>query len=222
VATPTLVGTVTTATSTSTSYTCNKPSGVIENDLLLSFQFTDNGIGALTSGWTQLQAISDTGFDSRIAYKAATGSEGANYTFAQSSGAAGGAIILALRDAVSGTPVSALANQVGAGTTCTTPSVVAVGADDFEARFVMAVNSTTFTPPPGFAEQADISASAGVAGTCATRVLSSSGATGTADFTGAATVAFRYGYTIAVTGVPSTGRRVYVATSAAVNRAANW
>lgn len=217
--TPTLVGTVTTATSSSTSFTCNKPSGVALDDLMLSFQFTDNGIGTITSGWSSLQAISDTGFDSRVGMKVAGGSEGATYTFAQNASAAGGAIILALRDTASGTPVSAQANNVGSGTVCTTPSVVALGADDFEVRFIMAINTTSFTAPGGFTPRANISPSAGIAGACATRVLSSSGATGTADFTANASVPDRYGYTITVSGKPGGGgRRLLTATSVAVHR----
>lgn len=216
-ATPTLVGSATTATSSSTSYTCNKPTGVVLDDLMLSLQFGDTGIGTITSGWSELQAISESGIQSRIGMKVAGGSEGANYTFAQPSGSAGGAIIIALSDAATTTPVSAQAST-GSGTTVTTPSVVAVGSDDLEIRFAVAINAASFTPPGGFTPQGT-AAGSGISGTCATRVLNSSGATGTASFTANVSVPFRYGYTISVSGKPvGGGRRLLVATSVAVHR----
>lgn len=223
-ASPLIRGSVTTATSGSSSYTCNKPTGVVADDLLLSLQFCDDGIGTITSGWTQLQTIVDGGFDSRIAMKVAGGSEGASYAFTQ--GAAfggGGALIIALSGAGAGTPVSALANGVGSGTTVTTPTVTPTGVDDFEVRFAFSIGGSGMTAPAGFTPGASIGIG-GMAGGCATRVLTSGAATGTANFTATGgTPSDRYGYTIAVTGIPdASGRRVFVANSAAVHRAANW
>lgn len=221
-ATPALVGTnATTAASTSTSFTCNKPAGVVENDLLLSLQFSDTGIGTITSGWTQLQT-NTTGMESRVGMKIAGPSEAANYTFTQSSGSDGGAIIVAITDILAGsTPVSAFVSG-GSGSNVSTPSVVPEGIDDFEVRFAAGINVTAFTAPSGMTLRGSVASGGAIAGGCATRVLTSNAGTGTADFPTTGTPLARHGYTITVTGVPAAGRRIVVATYAAVRRAASW
>ncbi|MEU3162889.1 hypothetical protein [Streptosporangium sp. NPDC006930] len=216
---PQIRGSATTANSTSTSYSCNKPTGVVQDDLMLMLQFADVGIGTITSGWTQLQALTTADLRSRVGMKVAGGSEGANYALTQTSGSDGGAIILALSDILAGqTPVSDT-STAGSGATITTPSVTPLGGDDFEIRFVAALAVTSFTAPGGWTERADVASGSACAGTCATRVLSSSGATGTANFTANTTAIDRHGYTITVSGKPdASGRRLLVASSVAVHR----
>jgi hypothetical protein len=122
VATPTLRGTATTATSASASFTCAKPTGVVAGDILISLQFTDLGVGSTPSGWTQLRNYT-ADIESRLAWKVAGSSEPASYTFSQSTGGiGGGAIVIALQGASTSTPVSAV-GSTGSGSTVTTPSV---------------------------------------------------------------------------------------------------
>jgi len=188
---------------------------------MLLLQFADLGVGTLTSGWTQLQAITTTDMRSRVAMKVAGGSEGASYTMAQTSGSDGGAIILALTDILAGqTPVSGT-STAGSGSSVTTPSVIPLGADDFEIRFAVGLGVTSFTPPAGLTPQANVASGVAIAGSCATRGLTSSAATGTENFTAGDTPIERHGYTITVQGLSTPSLRVFVST-AAVHRAASW
>lgn len=216
--TPTPVGTATTANSTSTSYTCNKPTGVVENDLMLSLQFANStgGIGSITSGWTQLQT-STTGMTSRVGMKVAGPAEGANYTLAQGSGADGGAIIIALRGILLGsTPVSAFVSGT-TGSNVTTPSVTPGGLDDIEVRFAAGVNIFQFTAPAGMTLQASVASGGFVAGGCATRTLSSGAATGAIAFPASSAPSNPHGYTVTIRGaVGASGRRLLTATFASV------
>lgn len=84
-------GTATTATSTATSITINKPSGVLPGDILLvNITQTDNDgnnlSNASASGWTVIDGrlIYDAGSESwwgTVLYRVVTGSEGTNFTF---------------------------------------------------------------------------------------------------------------------------------------------
>jgi hypothetical protein len=219
-ATPTLVGTVTSATSSATSYTCTKPTGVVAGDLLLSLQFSTGTIGSAPAGWTQAQTQT-SGATSRVAYYAAGGAEPGSYSFTQASGT-GGAIIVALAGASLTAPVSASSNT-SSGNAVTTPSVTPEGSDDFEVRFAISGEAgSTWTTPGGFVEQVEVNADNQLAAVCATRVLASGAATGVQNF-GLGSAPFpAHGYTIAITEAPSGRPRIVVATFAARNRAASW
>lgn len=222
-ATPTLVGSATTASSSSGSYTCNKPTGVAQNDLLLSLQFATTTLGSITSGWSQLRT-SSAGILSRVGMKVAGASEGANYTFTQGGvGDDGCAIIIAWRDVLAGsTPVSAV-GTTSTGSNVITPSVTPGGDDDVEVRFACAAEVTAFTAPSGMTLRASVSVSSFFAAGCATRTLSSGAATGTVNFPANATPDVPHGYTITIQGGSAfSSPRIFVATSAAVHRAANF
>ncbi|GAA3416242.1 hypothetical protein GCM10018952_44400 [Streptosporangium vulgare] len=220
-ATPTLVGTVTSAVSSSTSYSCNKPTGVSAGHLLLALQWSAGTIGAVTSGgWAQLQAQSG-GATSRVTWLGAGGSEPGSYTFTQTA-QPGGAIIIAVAGASLAEPVSA-SSSTAVGSAVSTPSVTPFGVDDLEVRFAVALNSgQAFTPAAGFTEQADVADGGEGGAMCATRVLSSGSATGTHTFATSGTPSAPHGYTIAITEAPSGRPRIVVATFAARNRAASW
>jgi hypothetical protein len=214
------VGSVTTATSSSTSYTCAKPSGVAAGDLLLSLQLSTGTIGSTPAGWTQAQTQT-SGATSRVAYYTAGGAEPGSYSFTQSSGT-GGAIIVALAGASLAAPVSASSNA-SSGNAVTTPSVTPEGSDDFEVRFAIGGEAgSSWTTPGGFTKQVEVNADNQLAAVCATRALTSGAATGVQNF-GLGSPPFpAHGYTIAVTSLIESGRRIVVANFAAVHRAASW
>lgn len=218
--TPTLVGSVTSATSSSTSYTCNKPTGVAAGHLLLALQWSAGTIGSVTSGWTQLQAQS-SGATSRVTYLAAGGSEPANYTFTQTA-QPGGAIIVAVAGASLAEPVSA-SSSTAVGSAVSTPSVTPAGLEDLEVRFALSLNSgQSFEPAVGFTERADVADGGEGGAMCATRVLASGAATGTHTFATPGVPSAPHGYTIAITEASSGRPRIVTATFTAVHRAANW
>ncbi|MEU4410773.1 hypothetical protein AB0F88_40235 [Streptosporangium sp. NPDC023963] len=218
--TPTLVGSVTSATSSSTSYSCNKPTGVAAGDLLLSLQWSAGTIGAVPSGWTQLETQT-SGATSRVAYLAAGGSEPGNYTVTQTA-QPGGTIIIAVADASLAAPVSN-SSSIAVGSAVSTPSVTPAGLEDFEVRFAVALNAgQSFEPASGFTEQVDVADTGEGGAMCATRVLASGAATGTHTFGTSGTPSAPHGYTIAITEAPSGRPRIVAATFTAVHRAASW
>src|SRR5690606_26455205 len=176
---------------------------VVAGDILISLQFNDLGVGSTPSGWTQLRNYTSD-IESRLAWKVAGSSEPASYTFSQSTGGiGGGAIVIALQGASTSTPVSAV-GSAGSGSTVTTPSVTPAGTDDLDIRFAVALDSSSFSPPAGFTERADVvrdDAGDTIAAACATRPLASGAATGTANFTASPSPFLRHGYTVTVSGV---------------------
>src|SRR5690606_25959953 len=175
---------------------------VVAGDILISLQFNGVGVGSPPAGWTQLRNYT-SGIESRLAWKGAGSSEPASYTFSQSTGGiGGGAIVIALQGASTSTPVSAV-GSAGSGSTVTTPSVTPAGSDDLDLRFAVAVDSSSFSPPAGFTERADVvrdDAGDTIAAACATRPLASGAATGTANFTASPSPFLRHGYTVTVSG----------------------
>ncbi|WP_157251032.1 hypothetical protein [Nonomuraea typhae] len=135
----------TVATSTSTSYTCAKPSGVVSGDVLVAFQAGDWGTASAmatpTGGTTwQLLTSRDAGenaLHSKVWWKVAGGSEPSTYGFTQASASDGVVIIAAVRDA-SGTPTFASTDNDGTAF-FDTPSITPAGTADYELRFVSAV-----------------------------------------------------------------------------------
>ncbi|MFI7707601.1 hypothetical protein [Nonomuraea sp. NPDC049480] len=134
----------TVATSTSTSYTCAKPSGVVSGDILIAFQAADWGTEAAmatpTGGTTwQLLTSRDVGTDSlhsKVWWKVAGGAEPGTYGFTQATFSDGGVVVAAVRDAT-GTPTFASTDNHGAAF-FDTPSVEPAGTADYELRFVSA------------------------------------------------------------------------------------
>ena len=88
-------GSATTARSTTTSLIISKPSGVVQNDILIvNIASRGNNIAPTSSGWTLLRSSALGGSTIRygsVLYKIAGASEPASYTFALGSGSTGGA-----------------------------------------------------------------------------------------------------------------------------------
>ena len=75
-------------TSTGSSLIIAKPTGTLENDIMVAIMCSSNAIGASwtgDTGWTETADINTGGTGIRVAYKVAGASEGANYTFTFSS-----------------------------------------------------------------------------------------------------------------------------------------
>ena len=84
-------GSATTATTTGTSLTINKPTGVVQGDVMFVniAQTGNNTTDPSLSGWTLIDSTSLAGTTARygaVFYKVAGASEGASYTFTLGSG----------------------------------------------------------------------------------------------------------------------------------------
>lgn len=218
---PVIVGTATSADSSSTSYTCAKPTGVVSGHLLLAMQFSAGTIGTVPSGWTTLQSQS-SGLTSRIAFLAAGGSEPSTYTFTQTADP-GGAIIIAYSGALLTTPISAT-TTAGSGSNISTPSITPGASDDVDVRFAIAIASPlALNPPAGWTSQESNAPDSNHGSLCATKTLASSAPTGVQDFTSSfGTPTVRHGYTVDVTALVVAARRAVFVGTSAVQRAASW
>ena len=134
-------------TSTSTTITIDKPTGTVENHLMLAIVCTDSGTVTWThpSGWTE---VLDQGAQPSlsIAYKVAGASEGANYTFTSSANRRLGGAILTFS--------SAAYDAVGTISTTTTGGVQTAPAITLSSNnsaivacFFRSVPSTTWSSP---------------------------------------------------------------------------
>jgi len=148
-----------------TTLVCNKPTNTASGDMLIAWHGNDAGTyAAMTapSGWVLLTGL-DRGTDllhQKIWTKAAGGSEGTTYTFAQGSGDDGVVIITTLRgvDAVTAhwlyaTPVWSAnsASRVAPSVAAAQPGGVLLCSS------MVDMNNTagSYTPPTGMTEQAD-------------------------------------------------------------------
>lgn len=195
------------ASGTIGSFSCSKPAGVVENDILVAFHAADTGtladMGTPTGGstWQLLasRARDDaTGSGTKVWWKAAGAAEPSTYGFTQVSNADGSVSIIAVQDGSTNTPTVAQTGGTSTGTAKTTPSTTA-SAGDFEIRCV-AVHAPggalSFTAPAGFTERTDVQSGTYATTTTATRTLSSGGTTGTADFTASTSVGEWHGFTV--------------------------
>ncbi|WP_157251130.1 hypothetical protein [Nonomuraea typhae] len=182
----------TVATSTSTSYTCAKPTGTASGDILVAYQSADWGnassMSTPTGGATWQPLTSrDAGANnlhSKVWWKVAGASEPSTYTFAQASGSDGVTIVAAIRDA-SGTPTFDSTDNPGTAY-FDTPSLVPSGTADYEMRFVSAVGggsgaSWDWTATDSYTEAEDAQSTSFTTASMAHKSLSglSSGSGGT-------------------------------------------
>ena len=139
--------------------TITKPSGVVQNDLLIAIcgMNATATSWALPSGWTQQLAFRGNGEELTVWYKVAGASEGASYNFTVTSAGAldGGFGMIALRGADTTTPIlanSAEFDQGGASTSMTANSVSWTGAADAISLIFMTWQSSaaTVTWPSGW------------------------------------------------------------------------
>lgn len=206
---PSLRGASQVASGTTGSFTCTKPTGTVQNDILVAFHGADVGtltdMGTPTGGDTWLPLASrarddGTGAGSKAWWKVAGSSEPSTYGFTQASNADGAVSIVAVQSGSTNTPVVAQTGGNTAGTSKATPSTTPNGADDFEIRCVLlhgpGASGLTSTPPATYTEQTDVESGQYVLCTTATKALSSGAATGTQNFTISASVSEWHGFTV--------------------------
>lgn len=164
------------------SVTINKPSGVVDGDLLLCL-VGGNRPGGVPSGWTELYEGSQgsTGDAVYLYYKIASG-EGSDYTFPLSSSAWSKACsIIAYRGVDPEGPIadSGGSNQSGSYTTAATPTVSTDGSQWLvHAATGYFYNSTTvrtWTSSGGSTERADFGGNNGDPGTASMAWYDSNG-----------------------------------------------
>ena len=178
------VGVITIVNSTTANYgtganpSINVPSGVQSNDLLVAFWHSNASTGNLwtpPSGWTELIDTSPL----CVAYKVASGSEPASYTFTHQSNAFAG-VMVALRSAaldVTGTVATSL----------TATSITLAKSNSLLLGFfgAQALSGTSLTTPSGMTSVAlSVPSSNGVTSGLFSQYPMSAGATGTRTSTG--------------------------------------
>lgn len=144
-------GTATSATSTNTSLTIDKPTGVVSGDVMLVNITSNNGGTPSLSGWSSLGTGIFNGSNLRatVLYKVAGGSEPANYTFALGAGAndAVGTIV-AFSGVDNASPIDATGTMglsVAAGQTATAPGITTNSANAAVVMFGNQSDNRTYS-----------------------------------------------------------------------------
>lgn len=226
--------------SSDSAFTCNKPTGTAEGDVLLAFQSADLGgfssLATPTGGSTwQLLASrardGGTGAGTKVWWKVAGSAEPSTYGFSQDGTAVPDGIVAIV--AVPGartdlTPVVAQTGTSSSTTSISTPTATPNGADDLELRWAVAYPTAfpaptyTWTPPSTYTELVEIQSNKFTAGTVASKQLASSSATGSQTFTGSATAPISQGFTVDIaSALPAPPRRPNIPATA-LHRAASW
>ena len=185
-----------TATGGATSLTINKPTGVVDNDVMVAALEVsyDTAITA-PAGWTlvrndyQNDGAGVNEFRLAIYYKTAS-SEGASYTwtFGVSQRASGG--IVAYLGVNTLTPVDVEAVQANASSVSVTAPSITTTVGDTRLVFIGTVGywDSTYTPPTGMTERVDVSVGTDWGSiTVADETRAAIGATGTRISTASAT-----------------------------------
>lgn len=223
---PSLRGSATTGSNTSSSVNVNKPSGVVAGDTLLALQVNEYWFsGGLPSGWSQIYAAS-TSFGARVAVRIAGASEPSSYSFGgNSSGIRQNVIVIAVSDADPDLQ-TIQAGSSGVGSTITAPSATAARGNAFVVRYAVAADddSITFSPPSGHTEQAEISRE-WVSCTCATQnSLAPAGTVNSANFSMSASLPstdVRLGITVLLYPPLGADRHIVVSPTS-VHRSWSW
>ena len=140
----------------------------------------------MPSGWTEIgdsDVISDGAgreLMSAVAWKVATGSEPANYTFSLEGGSAFYPISCVMRITGAGT-IADSATDKGTASPRNIPSVNA-GTNNLLLAAALGYGTQATAAPAGMTNRANLAASAGGNGNALTQTLSSSGATGDKNF----------------------------------------
>ncbi|WP_068925043.1 hypothetical protein [Planobispora rosea] len=174
-----------TASGTTSSFSVPRPAGTVSGRIMLAFHSCDTGTPASMtvsggSAWTTLTTVTsgDDALQLRISYKVTGGSEPANYTFGQASGADGVAAVVLLSGADTGAvPVFAVQSNPESSY-FVTPGVTPAGEDDLELRWVAGTgggSGNSWTVPDGYTERVDAQSGAYVTAALASAELSGYG-----------------------------------------------
>ncbi|MFC4006652.1 hypothetical protein ACFOY2_05430 [Nonomuraea purpurea] len=221
---------VTSASSATPSYTCDRPT-VVASDLMLAFQVADLGTLADMStptGGTTWQLLAQRSWNGiaggKVWWKVAGASEPSTYGFAQEGTADGVVIVASVSGARTTTPVVAQTGTDGNSLTVPTPGITPTGADDLELRCAIGQGpeaAVTFTQPAGYTLHTQVQSGLYPAEALASKALTSGAPTGVLNFTVVPDVWDPIGFTVAVASA------IYVAPpprlfSQAVQRAAYY
>jgi hypothetical protein len=138
-------GTATSATSTNTNLTINKPTGVVSGDVMIVNITSNNGGTPSLSGWNSLGTGIFNGSNLRatVLYKVAGGSEPSSYTFALGAGANDAiGTIIAFSGVDNASPIDATGTMglsASAGATATAPGITTNSAN---AAVIMFANQS--------------------------------------------------------------------------------
>jgi len=222
---PSLRGNVTTASTTSSSATVNRPSGVVAGDTLLALQAGEYWLnGGLPAGWAEI--FSDFyWFSVRLAVKIAGTSEPTSYSFGGGSNGVRNNVMLAAIGEADPTLRSFQVGNGGSNQSVTAPSITAARGDALVIRFaaVIAGAAATFSTPSGHTKRAEISQSP-ISCVCATQNTLADGTVNSASFSTSESLYdadSRVGITVLLYPPPSGGGRIVTPRTAA-HRAASW
>lgn len=150
----------TASTGVDETITVTKPSGTVDNDILLAQVYTEPNGQTITppAGWTAIATIDNTGGLRTGWYYKRAASEGADYTWtATGSTWLGAAIAAYSRCITSGSPIDvAGAGDTGSDTSPAAAAVTTTVADTLIVYGSQELNLTpAYTPPTGMAERLD-------------------------------------------------------------------
>ena len=178
-----------------TTITVDKPSGVVDGDLMLTFLWSpDDGTNSVTtlSGWTLIGSQGDVSSANMMInafFKVAGGSEPADYTWTQANTVRFGAVCVKLTgaDTADVLDVVTFGADTGFDTDVVCPSVTATDDDGLLVTMHGATGGRPYSPPGGHTELFDVypdfGSDGGICGAIGYETLSSSGATGTRTWT---------------------------------------
>lgn len=137
-----------TATTSSTTLTINKPTGTTQGNLLIAIVFADpNVTWSGDTGWTEV-VDQGSGPSIRVAYKVAGASEASNYTFTSSASGLIGGAIFTYKNALYDT-VGAIQTGVTGGVQVAPSITLAENASTLIAVFARAQTTTWSAPSAG-------------------------------------------------------------------------
>lgn len=173
------------------SLVCDRPSGVVEGDVMVAFINSDTASQALTlpSGWTLTEDTATSGSELRgfAAWKVAGASEPSSYTFAFDSSVDAAVVIVAYSGVDTTAPVDVADSTLDTSKTSTAvaPSVTTTVDDARVVVAGMAEASTTVSTPSGTTSRGAVESVSGVAASMRVADFDqeTAGATGTKDFT---------------------------------------
>ena len=146
-----------TSNASANSLTITKPTGVVENDIMIAGIGSDTDTMTITppAGWTTLGKISQSGVMLETFWKKAGASEGANYTFNYSATVRSVGLITAYLNCAS-SPVDVENGQTtSSGTSHSTPSVTTTVDNCRLVCVFCAINATAWTAGGSLTERVD-------------------------------------------------------------------
>ena len=143
-----------------TSIVLNRPSGTLAGDVMLA-SLDVRGTSTVTApaGWTLVRTDTFTSsLRMHVYWRLATGSDPATWTWTFSGSRLAVGVIHAYSGVNTTTPIDASGGQAAASssTTATAPSITTTVANTMLVSFFANMSNSTWTPPAGFVERADL------------------------------------------------------------------